>query len=62
MHTQLDLIRCSFERHFELPHSTVFNGIPESFLQDAEQTECNLLGQVLGDILRVKVNLDTLLI
>src|SRR5215467_7113926 len=60
MYTQLDLIRCSFEQHFELPNTTVLNGILEGFLQDAEETECHLFGQAFRNILGVKRNLDIL--
>ena len=61
MHTQLDLIRCSFEQHFELPSPTVLNGILEGFLQDAEETECSFWRQFFGNILGVKINLHILL-
>src|SRR5215469_120345 len=61
MHTQLDLIRCGFERHLELLHATVLNGIQEGFLQDPEETECNFLRHVLWNIVRLKANLDLLL-
>src|SRR5215472_2994068 len=61
MHTQLDLIRYSFERHFELPHTAVLNSILESFLQDAEETQCNFLRQSFRNILGVKIDLDILL-
>jgi hypothetical protein len=61
MHTQVDLIRCSFEQHFELPNSAMLHRILEGFLQDAEETQCNFLRQFFRNTLGVKIDLDILL-
>ena len=62
IHTQLDLIGCNLEQHFELPNPTVLGSILEGFLQDPEETECNFLRQFFRNILGVKIDLDTLLL
>jgi len=58
LHSQLDLIQCAFERHLELPHPAMLHGIPEGFLQNPEETECDLLGQLFRHIVGTKGNLD----
>ena len=58
MHSQLDLIQCAFERHLELLHTTMLHGIPEGFLQNPEEAECDLLGQLFRYIAGMNGNFD----
>ena len=57
MHSQLDLIQCAFERHLESLHTAMLHGIPEGFLQNPEEAECDLLGQ-LRYVVGLKSNFD----
>src|SRR5215469_14943158 len=61
MYTQLNLIRCGVEQYLDLPHTAMFHGILEGFLQDAEETQRNFLGQAPRDILGMEIDLDILL-
>jgi len=58
MHSQLDLIQCAFERHLESLHTAMLHGIPEGFLQNPEEAECHLFGQLFRYIVGIKSNFD----
>ena len=61
-YTQLQLLRPVTDRNFESTRSTMFDGVLQSFLENAKKAESNFSRQVFGNCGGLKVNFDILLL
>jgi hypothetical protein len=61
-HGEANHIRSIAQLYIEVPHTAVLHGILQSFLQDAEEAEGNLLRKCAWDLIMSKDDLDILLV